>query len=227
MLPCSMTVRALSSTLAGRPSSRSAAIDRPATAASPRPTPTQARAAMRRRMRTGRLGRRRGGRSAAVVRARSSVVSATVCSSWLLRLGPGGDGSPPPVTTLTRGGPTTRVDTASPGVTRHVVGELARWGRGGHRSALRRGRRSAIGPGSPCPSTTIAGPEATTAIAVALSRQTGLGIEFVAARRPDGAQQARARGRARGGGAPPPSAAGAARVASRVVAGGARRSPPT
>ena len=52
MLPCSMTVRALSSTLAGRPSSRSAAIDKPATAANPRPAPTQTRAASAAAMRT-------------------------------------------------------------------------------------------------------------------------------------------------------------------------------
>ena len=72
MLPCSMTVRALSSTVVGRsePSSRKAAIDTPATAANPRPTadPDEGGATA---VRSRRLGRRRD-RSLgdAVVRAR-------------------------------------------------------------------------------------------------------------------------------------------------------------
>ncbi len=62
-------------------------------------------------------------------------------------------------------------------------------------------------------------PEAATAIAVALSRQTGLGIEFVAAAGHDGAHQAEREVElsARCAAA---AAAGAPRVASRVVAGG-------
>ena len=115
-----------------------------------RPTRGWRRAAMR--------PRRLGAVGDSVVRARSSVVSATFWSSLVAAPRPaGGEAPPPPVTTHTRSARATPWIPRLARVTRHVSSEVARCGRGGHRAADRR-TPTATGPGSPCPSMTIAAP---------------------------------------------------------------------
>ena len=153
MLPCSITVRALSSIFAGRSSSRSATIDKAATAATPTPAPTQASAATRRGSDgVSRAPARRalgGGGQGLVVGGECHGVLLCCCAAarrWKR--------SPPPVTTHTRSDPATLW------IPRSQVSRVTRrasW----HDVAVGdpgfgvRGTSSVTGPASPCPSTTI------------------------------------------------------------------------